>query len=436
MKEDKQKFSESNLIYNAIFQQAPIGISIAYNYEPFSSSGGELVSINAMFEQITGRTKEELVQLGWARFTHPDDLEEDLENFKRLQAGEIKSYSMEKRYIKPDGSTVWVHMVVAPLELSNNKCNVMCLIQDITKRKETEKALSESERSKTVFLSHLPGMAYRCKYDREWTMQYVSAGCLELTGYAPESLLYNRDLSFNDLISDEYRSVLWKQWKCVIADRLPFKDEYELITANGERKWVMEMGQGIYNEKGEAEFLEGIILDISTRKEVENSLRYISEHDVWTGLYNRRYLENLLRHDADSNMAEKRAVVGVNLSAVHVLSLIYGFHYSQELVKKSAEALSSFCTGNCQLFNTYENRFVFYIKDYNDKSELTAFCEDVVSTLERVFAFDRIVAGIGIVEIGEGNKRNAEQLLKELLIASEKALDSYDRNFGICFFNA
>lgn len=176
MKEDKQKFSESNLIYNAIFQQAPIGISIAYNYEPFSSSGGELVSINAMFEQITGRTKEELVQLGWARFTHPDDLEEDLENFKRLQAGEIKSYSMEKRYIKPDGSTVWVHMVVAPLELSNNKCNVMCLIQDITKRKETEKALSESERSKTVFLSHLPGMAYRCKYDREWTMQYVSAG--------------------------------------------------------------------------------------------------------------------------------------------------------------------------------------------------------------------------------------------------------------------
>jgi PAS domain-containing protein len=56
-----------------------------------------------------------------------------------------------------------------------------------------EKALNESERSKSVFLSHLPGLAYRCNYDHDWTMQYVSEGCFNLTGYPPESLLYNRD---------------------------------------------------------------------------------------------------------------------------------------------------------------------------------------------------------------------------------------------------
>lgn len=68
----------------------------------------------------------------------------------------------------------------------------------------TAAALSESERSKSVFLSHLPGLAYRCDNDWEWTMQYVSAGCLELTGYPPESLLHNRDKSFFSIIAPEY----------------------------------------------------------------------------------------------------------------------------------------------------------------------------------------------------------------------------------------
>lgn len=286
---------ERSLILDAIFKQAPIGIAISYGKEPFMADNNELVSINLMFERITGRTNEELLKLGWAKITHPDDLEEDMNNYKKFQSGEIKSYSMEKRYIKPDGSIVWVHILVAPLTLSSkDKFNHICLAQDISKRKEIEKALAESERSKSVLLSHLPGMAYRCNYDREWTMYFVSEGCFELTGYTPENLLYNKDLSFNSLIAPDYRDLLWKEWERTLAKRLPFKYEYEIITANGERKWVLEMGQGIYGEQGEVEALEGIILDISDRKEIENNLRHNHEHDRWTGLYNRNYLETLL----------------------------------------------------------------------------------------------------------------------------------------------
>ena len=204
-----------------------------------------------MFEQITGRTKEELINTGWAQITHPDDLEEDIKNFKRLKSGEIKMYSMDKRYIKPDGSIVWVHMIVAPLASNNKKYSHICLVQDITERKMIEEALNESERSKSVLLSNLPGLAYRCKFDHDWTMQYVSQGCLILTGYPPESLLYNRDLSYNDLISPEYREVLWNKWKQILAERKPFKYEYEIITATGERKWVLELGQGFITTREE-----------------------------------------------------------------------------------------------------------------------------------------------------------------------------------------
>jgi len=359
-----------------------------------------------------------------------------MENLNKIKSGEIKSYSMNKRYIRPDGSIVWVHMVVAALDIHNpSQYKYICLIQDITKQKEAEDALAESERSKSVLLSHLPGLAYRCKYDRDWTMQYVSAGCYELTGYAAESLLYNRDLSFNDLISPEYREALWKEWASILERKKPFRHEYEIITARGERKWVLEMGQGIYNEQGGVEALEGIVLDISDRKNVENQLRYHSEHDTWTDLYNRRYLEDLLRRDAKAHAAQKRAVISVNLTPAHLLSLTYGFHYSQDLIKKVAEALKAYCRADRQLFNTYEYRFVFYVKGYKDKKELEAFCEDVENTLESILALERIGGGIGVVEIDETNKLDIEQLMKNLLITSEKAMHTLERDIGICFFD-
>ena len=97
-----------------------------------------------------------------------------------------------------------------------------------------EKALEEEsflllDRSKTVFLDHLPGLAYRCDFDRNWTMRYVSEGCYNLTGYRPESLLFNRDISYNDIIAPEYRDFLWNRWHEVVKTKEPFRHEYEII---------------------------------------------------------------------------------------------------------------------------------------------------------------------------------------------------------------
>src|SRR5690606_31880429 len=100
-----------------------------------------------------------------------------------------------------------------PLALSNEQQkDYIFWIQDITQLKTLENALYESERSKSTFLSHLPGFAYRCNNDYNWTLHYVSQGCFNLTGYLPESLLYNRDLSYNDIIAPEYREPIRKEW--------------------------------------------------------------------------------------------------------------------------------------------------------------------------------------------------------------------------------
>lgn len=292
----------------------------------------------------------------------------------------------------------------------------------------------ESERSKSVLLSHLPGLAYRCNYDKEWTMQFVSAGCFDLTGYKSESLLYNRDISFNDLIVPEYRETLRKEWKRILRDRNSFNHEYEIITSSGERKWVLEMGEGVFNN-GKVVALEGIIIDITRRKNIENNLKYNSEHDRLTGLYNRNYLEELLKREKDRTIDFRRALIGINVNDIQLLNSVYGFHYTQDILKDIASRLSEYSDESRLLFNISESQFVFYLRKYEDRGELIHFTKSVSAVVESVLSLERIGGGIGIVEIERKNYHDTDQLLKNLLIASEKAMSLYDKEFGFCFFD-
>ena len=431
-----RQLNEQELAFEMVLNQLPSGIAIAHSYRQ-KRPDEAIVKMNSVFVELAGRKKEELVALGWTKITYPDDLKKEMKYFKKLKAGKIKYYMMDRRFVKPDGSIVWVHSIVAPFILPNSEqCGYICMIKDISDRKAIEEALSESERSKSVFLSHLPGLAYRCNYDREWTMQYVSEGCYSLTGYRPESLLNNRDLSYNDLICPEYREILWQEWERILAARQPFKYEYEIITATGEKKWVLEMGQGVYNDKGEVEALEGIVLDISDRKVIEDTLRYNNEHDRWTGLYNREYLVSLLEKDLKTEKKAKRALIGINLSMVQLLAANYGFLYTQNLIKKAADALSRHCSEKCILCQPRENRFVFYLFDYKDKQELVDFSGVIAETLESLFVTDRISWGIGILELEQDkHELDADLLLTKLSIASERYVGLFGRSFTICFYD-
>ena len=144
-----------------------------------------------------------------------------------------------------------------------------CIFSDITERKLVEQELRESRRRYVALLANLPGMAYRCKNDRNWTMDFVSQGCLDLTGYAPEDLVRNRTLAYNELIRPEYREQLWEKWQAVLRDHRQFEAEYEITTRDGETRWVWEQGEGIYDEQDRVVWLEGFISDITARKRAE-----------------------------------------------------------------------------------------------------------------------------------------------------------------------
>ena len=194
--------------------------------------------------------------------------------------------TIELELDRNDGSMVWVDTNISFVRDSKGVAiGFIGVTRDITSRKMTQVALQESERSKSILLANLPGLAYRCKYDAEGTMLFVSEGCKRLTGYMPESFIHNQDLSFNSIITPSYHSALLAEWNRSVPNHLPYNVEYEITTASGQQKWVLEMGQGLYDEQGNVKALEGIILDITDRKEMENNLRYISEHGGRAGIY-------------------------------------------------------------------------------------------------------------------------------------------------------
>jgi PAS domain S-box-containing protein len=329
-----------------------------------------------------------------------------------------------------------VDYIRKPLHMNSLKSRIEIHVELIENKKILEKNLFESERSKSILLSHLPGLAYRCKFDKNWTMLYVSEGCYDLTGYYSKDLINNKRISFNEIIAPEYRDLIWEKWANTVDNNKSFKHEYEIITASGEKKWVIELGQKLFRQEENEEVLEGIILDITERKRMENKLRSNSEHDSWTGLYNRSYLENLLKNDLNVKKNSNKALIDINLRDIHSLTTAYGFQYTQDLKKKITTILNSICDDNKLLFYSYENRYIFYIKDYKDQNELIDFCYFIINMLEPLLVTERVGGGLGIVEIDNTKNLTEDEILRNLLIASERAINIYDKDFGICFFDS
>lgn len=161
-KQTEEDLKSSELRFRTILEQAPIGIAISKDRKP--------VYFNEKFEKILGRSKEELLCVGWESYTHPDDLEEDMRKLKALWTGSIKDYSMIKRYIKPDGSTVWVDMTVVPLHISEQESqNHLCMVKDITQMKKAETERTQKE-EQILYLYHhdvLTGLYNRAFFDEE-----------------------------------------------------------------------------------------------------------------------------------------------------------------------------------------------------------------------------------------------------------------------------
>jgi len=134
-------------------------------------------------------------------------------------------------------------------------------------------ARGDQERLLKTLLSQLDGMAYRCRDDEFWTMEFVSEGCLALTGYRPEDLLFNSRVSYEDVTHPEDRARVRLSIREAITAKRRFDIAYRITRADGEVRWVSERGTGIYDGDGKLQAIQGFAWDITRQREDEQALR-------------------------------------------------------------------------------------------------------------------------------------------------------------------
>jgi diguanylate cyclase (GGDEF)-like protein/PAS domain S-box-containing protein len=171
-----------------------------------------------------------------------------------------------------------------------------------------------------TLLGNLDGMVYRCRDDGDWTMEFVSEGCRALTGYDSEDLLLNQRRSYQSIIHPEDRDRVREEVVGGLTLRKRFDCEYRIFHAHGSVRWVWERGTGVFDIYGRLVAIEGIIQDVTERKESSLALRE-AERRYYQLFENA--LEGIFRTTLD----------GQYLDANPALARIYGFESPAELIQ-------------------------------------------------------------------------------------------------------
>jgi PAS domain S-box-containing protein len=170
-KQAEEALHESEERFRTLFEQAAVGVAL------LEIKTGRYKDINQKYCDFLGYTREEMLNFTFQDVTYPDDVNENSENNASLLAGKIREFSIEKRYIRKDGSIVWGHLTASRLWAPGEVPAVylhIAVVQDITERKQAEQQLKDALAQKETLLREL--------YHRTKNNMQVIIALLEMHG--------------------------------------------------------------------------------------------------------------------------------------------------------------------------------------------------------------------------------------------------------------
>ncbi|NOQ36908.1 MAG: transporter substrate-binding domain-containing protein, partial [Methylococcaceae bacterium] len=252
--------------FKSLFTQAPLGIAL------IDSLTGDIYNANQKYAEIVGLTLDELQACNWMQITHPDDIQADLDNMALMNSGKTNGFSMEKRYIKPDGTIVWVNLTIKRINLHNktNPCH-HCIVEEITERKQTEKKLSESEALWKFAIEGAGDGVWdwniekgEAQYSKLWK---------EMLGYSDEDILPTNE-EWQKRIHPEDAGYVAKTMQAYLEGKSEiYVVEYRLRCKDNSYKWILGRGMIVNrNAQGKPLRMIGTHTDITERKYAEKEL--------------------------------------------------------------------------------------------------------------------------------------------------------------------
>ena len=250
--------------YRALIEGAPVAVS-------HNALDGTFQYVNKAFCDLLGYSAEELCQKTWQDVTHPDDVSKDAEFAEAVLAGEIPHYTLEKRYLRKDGSIVWVSLFGNfVLDERGNAQQGVAIVIDITQRRCAHAALRESQQR--LLLAQKAAQLGTYDYDpRSGAIQWDARTC-ELWGIPPDT-----KITYELWASAVHPDDIAPTERALSAAMDPtgngeFLSRYRVIhRIDGQTRWIEATGLVTFEEAGPAR-LVGTVQDITDRVEANAAL--------------------------------------------------------------------------------------------------------------------------------------------------------------------
>ncbi|MEN6317374.1 MAG: PAS domain S-box protein [Syntrophaceae bacterium] len=232
------------------------------------------LQVNDKLCEMLGYSRSELTRMTWADLTYPDDLAADEAQFKQLLAGEIDDYSIEKRFIRKDGTIVFTNISVGCVRRTDGSVDyALVLLEDITERKQAEEALRESEgRFRSTFEQAAVGIAH---VSAEGDFIRVNQRFCDIVGYSREEML---KLTFQDITHpDDLERDLHYVQQVLKGAIETYSMEKRYIHKDGFLVWVNLTVALVRKLTGEPDYFISAVENISKRKRAEEKLKESEE---------------------------------------------------------------------------------------------------------------------------------------------------------------
>lgn len=257
--------------FRVIFEQAPLGVAL------LDSRGSRITETNQRFADIVGRSPEELAGLDPMRITHPDDIRESLDYIAQLNIGKISGYRLNKRYLRPDGSVVWISLTCAPVQVETEEApRYLAIVEDITARKQMEERLRISEERHRLLADNAIDVILTMNL--EGRLSYVSPSVEKLRGFTVDEVMRQ---SLAEMLTPDSQSTAEAYLARLHASQeagLPlehFRGELEYRCKNGATVWTDVTASPLLSTDGTLVEILGVARDISERKLYEHKLRQV-----------------------------------------------------------------------------------------------------------------------------------------------------------------
>ena len=259
--EHANALSESEALFRATFELAAVGIAHV-------SAEGRFLRANQKFCDIVGYTADEMMNLKFQDITHPDDLATDMRYVNQLLAGELETYTLEKRYIRKGGEWVWIHLTVSLASSEAGPQWFVAVIKDISDRKQAEEVLRQNHDFLEHLTSAVPDAIFSVKMP-ERTINWVNDS-FNILGYKPEESVgqstekYYANPEDYDRVGSLQQDAIRRGEDVISTEVMARRKDGKVIP--------VELTATFYKEEGKLINITAMVRDITERKQAEKKM--------------------------------------------------------------------------------------------------------------------------------------------------------------------